>query len=103
MGIANVFKPLNDQLAFFIDYFAFSTTKRCLSATAKPTHLATATHATIVVNALAIHPLASVTDLAVRNERNSSSNNNNVKTLGPTTFISRFLQESPSESWGIST
>ena len=44
----------------------------------QPTHLATATHATIVAIALAIRLFASVTDLAVRNERNNSSNNNNV-------------------------
>merc|ERR1739838_44893 len=40
-----------------------------ISATAKPTHLATATHATIVASALVIRPLASVTSRAVRNKQ----------------------------------
>jgi len=44
----------------------------------QPTHLATATHATIVASALAIRLLASVTNRAVRNERNNSISNNNV-------------------------
>merc|ERR1739838_356147 len=55
-------------------------------ATAKPTHLATATHATIVASALAIRPLASVASLAVRNERNNSNMN-----MNPDTFWIRFL------------
>merc|ERR1739838_236293 len=47
-----------------------------IPATAKQTHLATATHATIVASALAIRPLAIVTSRAVRNERNKYNNNN---------------------------
>merc|ERR1739838_608059 len=42
-----------------------------IPATAKPTHLATATHATIVASALVIRPLASVTSRAARSEQNN--------------------------------
>jgi len=92
--IANVFTPINDQLASFIDYSAFSTTKRWTSATAKPTHLATATHATIVASALVIRPLASVTSRAVRNEQNNNNNNVNVSHLYKEIIINRFVSVS---------
>merc|ERR1739838_1051420 len=63
-----------------------------IPATAKPTHLATATHATIVASALVIRPLASVTSRAVRNERIKYNNNNifNVN-MNPEQFWIRFL------------
>merc|ERR1739838_1144125 len=91
MGIANVFTPNNDQLASFIDYSAFSTTKRRTSATAKPTRLATATHATIVASALVIRPLASVTSRVARNEQNNNNNNIFNVNMNPEQFWIRFL------------
>merc|ERR1739838_265209 len=60
-----------------------------IPATAKPTHLASVTHATIVASALAIRPLASVTSRAARNKQNNS-NNNNVN-MNPEHFWIRFL------------
>merc|ERR1739838_1190262 len=54
----------------------------------KPTHLATATHATIVASALVIRPLASVTSRAARNEQNNNINNVNVSYLF---FVNRFV------------
>merc|ERR1739838_990715 len=58
-----------------------------IPATAKQTHLATATHATIVASAL-----ASVTSRAARNEQNNNNNNNNFNVnMNPKQFWIRFL------------
>merc|ERR1739838_115389 len=65
-----------------------------IPATAKQTHLATVTHATIVASALAIRPLASVTSRAARNEQNNNNNNNNNNfnvNMNPEQFWIRFL------------
>merc|ERR1739838_321792 len=63
-----------------------------IPATAKQTHLATVTHATIVASALVIRPLASVTSRAARNEQNNSDNNNvNVSHLYEEIIINRFV------------
>merc|ERR1739838_433261 len=63
-----------------------------IPATAKQTHLATVTHATIVASALVIRPLASVTSRAVRNERNNNNNNNNFNVnMNPKQFWIRFF------------
>merc|ERR1739838_727637 len=63
-----------------------------IPATAKPTHLATVTHATIVASALAIRPLANATSRAARNEQHNSNNNNiNNVNMNPKQFWIRFF------------
>merc|ERR1739838_168781 len=62
-----------------------------IPATAKPTHLATATHATIVASALVIRPLASVTSRVARNEQNNNNNNIFNVNMNPEQFWIRFL------------
>merc|ERR1739838_447085 len=64
-----------------------------IPATAKQTHLATATHATIVASALVIRPLASVTSRAAQNEQNNNNNSNNNfnVNMNPKQFWIRFF------------
>merc|ERR1739838_348355 len=85
MGASQAF-PSNGYKLLALTTSLHQTSTLWIPATAKPTHLATATHATIVASALAIRPLASVTSRAVRNERDNSNMN-----MNPDTFWIRFL------------
>merc|ERR1739838_1074120 len=97
MGKASQAFPSNGYKLLALTTSPHQTSTLWTPATAKPTHLATATHATIVASALVIRLLASVTNLAVRNEwnngynNNNSNNNSNNVDMNPETFWIRLL------------